>query len=330
VVKRTQLIFFVTSKLAIEATVRKRAQVISTAVLFLLLGTTALAHAQQEQQGDKQAKPEKQAQAEKQQRAEQQQQQNQNKQQQERAQQQQNRNNQQQQVGRQQQQQQDLNRQRQQQDIQAQQQQGRLSQQRQQQLIEQQQQRIAQYRQHLDQQQQQQQRQAVQQQTAMLREQNRASQYRFQEEYLERMRQQQVRLDNDHDHDYNRDPYFYTAPTYRYNRVGSYYETNQYGADLLRRSVNYGYEEGFRTGEADRQDRWRSGYRDSYAYQDANYGYTGYYVDQDEYNYYFRQGFSRGYDDGFSSRNQYGSYSNGSYSVLGAILGQILDFQSLR
>ena len=70
--------------------------------------------------------------------------------------------------------------------------------------------------------------------------------------------------------------------------------------------MNYGYEQGFRAGEADRQDRWRSDYRDSYAYQDANYGYTGYYVDQDEYNYYFRQGFSRGYEDGFNSRYQYG------------------------
>jgi hypothetical protein len=43
----------------------KRAQVISTAVLFLLLGTTALAYAQQEQQGEKQGKPEKQVQPEK-------------------------------------------------------------------------------------------------------------------------------------------------------------------------------------------------------------------------------------------------------------------------
>ena len=292
----------------------KRFGVVSTVVLFCLVGPIALAYAQQDQQEEKQTKHEEQAKPEKQKNGQQQQDQN----------------RQQQQVGRQQQEQQDLNRQRQQQGVQAQQQQERLSQQRQQQLIEQQQQRIAQYRQHLDQQQQQQQRQAVQQQTAMLREQNRASQYRFQEEYLERMRQQQVRLDNDRDHDYNRDPYFYTAPTYRYNRSGSYYETNQYGADLLRRSVNYGYEEGFHTGEADRQDRWRSDYRDSYAYQDANYGYTGYYVDQDEYNYYFRQGFSRGYEDGFSSRSQYGSYSNGSYSVLGAILGQILNFQSLR
>ena len=28
-------------------------------------------------------------------------------------------------------------------------------------------------------------------------------------------------------HDYNNDPYFYTAPNYRYNRGGRYYETNR-------------------------------------------------------------------------------------------------------
>ena len=54
-----------------------------------------------------------------------------------------------------------------------------------------------------------------------------------------------------------------------------------------------------------------------YAYQDANYGYNGYYVDQDDYNYYFREGFRRGYEDGYYSRYQYGSYSNGNYSMLG-------------
>jgi hypothetical protein len=144
------------------------------------------------------------------------------------------------------------------------------------------------------------------------------------------MRQQQVRIDNDRNHDYDRDPYFYTAPSYRYHRGGRYYETNQYGADLLRQAVNYGYAEGFQAGRADRQDRWRSNYRDSYAYQDANYGYTGYYVDQDEYNYYFREGFRRGYQDGFSSHYRYGRYSNGSYSVQVSILGQILGFQSIR
>ena len=94
--------------------------------------------------------------------------------------------------------------------------------------------------------------------------------------------------------------------------------------------MTYGYEEGFRAGQADREDGWRSGgYRDSYAYQDANFGYTGYYVDQGEYNYYFREGFRRGYEDGFNSRNQYGSYSNGKYEILGAILSQVLNLQSL-
>ena len=134
----------------------------------------------------------------------------------------------------------------------------------------------------------------------------------------------------DRDHDYDRDPYFYSAPIYRYHRGDRYYETNQYGADLLRQAVNYGYEQGFRAGEADRQDRWHSNYQGSFAYQDANYGYTGYYVDQDEYNYYFRQGFRHGYEDGFNSRYQYGQYSNGSYIVLEVTLGQILGFQLLR
>ena len=69
---------------------------------------------------------------------------------------------------------------------------------------------------------------------------------------------------------YNNDPYFYTAPIYRYRRGGTYYETNQYGADLLRQAVNNGYQEGFRAGVADREDRWRSDYQNSYAYEDAD------------------------------------------------------------
>jgi flagellar biosynthesis/type III secretory pathway protein FliH len=144
------------------------------------------------------------------------------------------------------------------------------------------------------------------------------------------MRQQQINLDNDRNHDYNRDPYFYTASSYRYSRGGTYYETNQYGANSLRQALNYGYGEGFRAGQADRQDRWGSNYQDSYAYQDANYGYNGYYVDQDNYNYYFRQGFQRGYEDGYNSRYQYGRYSNGSYTMLAQLLSQILDLQQLR
>src|SRR4029077_4468115 len=178
-------------------------------------------------------------------------------------------------------------------------------------------------RQQLDQQQ-----RVLQQQSVQLEQQKRMAQYRFQQDYLERVRQQQVFLQNDRHPDYARDPYFYTAPIYRYNRGGRYYETNQYGADFLRQAVNYGYQEGFRAGEADRQDRWRSNYSASYAYRDANYGYNGYYVNRADYNYYFRQGFRRGYKDGYSSRYQYGRYSNGCYSMLDAILSQVLGFQS--
>ena len=140
------------------------------------------------------------------------------------------------------------------------------------------------------------------------------AQYRFQEEYVERLREQERRLREER-HDYNNDPYFYTAPIYRYNRGGAYYETNQYGADLLRQAVNNGYQEGFRAGVADREDGWRPDYQQSYAYQDATYGYNGYYVDPEDYRYYFREGFSRGYQDGYNDRYEYGYNSNGSFGV---------------
>jgi hypothetical protein len=96
---------------------------------------------------------------------------------------------------------------------------------------------------------------------------------------------------------------------------------------MLREAVNYGYQQGFLAGQADRQDRWRSNYRGSYAYQDANYGYGGYYVARADYNYYFRQGFQRGYEDGYHSRYQYGRQSAGTFTILGAVLGSILDME---
>jgi hypothetical protein len=200
----------------------------------------------------------------------------------------------------------------------------RLSEQRQQQLVVQQQQRLTQYREHLDRQQ-----RVLQQQTVQLQQQHRSAQYRFHEDYLGRLHEQQVYL-NDHHPDYDHDPFFFTASTYRYHRGGRYYETNQYGADLLRQAVNYGYGEGFRAGQADREDHWRFSYRDCYAYQDANFGYNGYYVDRADYNYYFREGFRRGYEDGFYSRYRYGRYVNGSYSMLDGTLNIVLGFQAIR
>ena len=47
------------------------------------------------------------------------------------------------------------------------------------------------------------------------------------------MRQQPICLQNVRNNDYYGDPYFYTASNYRYNGGGVYYETNQYGANLL-------------------------------------------------------------------------------------------------
>ena len=143
------------------------------------------------------------------------------------------------------------------------------------------------------------------------------------------MRLQQLSYQNNR-YDYNNDPYFYTASSYRYNRGGRYYETNQYGADILRQALNYGYQEGMRAGRADQQDNWRYSYRDSYVYQDGNYGYNGYYVQQDDYNYYFRQGFQRGYEDGYYGRRRYGHNSNGSDSLLSAVLITVLALQSIR
>jgi hypothetical protein len=203
--------------------------------------------------------------------------------------------------------------------------QARLSAERQQQLIQMQQARTQAYSARLEQQQ-----RLADQRAAALQQQNRMAQYRFQQQYAARLRQQQSSLPNWRSYDYNNDPYFYTAPSYRYSRGGRAYQTNRYGADLLRQAVNYGYEEGFRAGEADRQDGYRPDYRSSYAYEDANYGYNGMYVDQGDYNYYFRQGFQRGYQDGYNARFQYGRNTNGTLGILGNVLSAILNLQALR
>jgi hypothetical protein len=191
--------------------------------------------------------------------------------------------------------------------------------------IWQQQQQLVQYREHLDQQQ-----RLAQPQAAQLRQQRRTALAGVQQQYVARLRQQQTRVQNSDRYNFGRDPFFWTPPTVRYSRGGAYYETNQYGVNLLRQAVNYGYEEGIRVGMADRQDRWASNYEGSWAYQDANYGYSGFYVGRNDYNTYFREGFRRGYEDGYHSRHQFGTYTRGRGTVLGAVLATILNFQAIR
>jgi TolA-binding protein len=193
-------------------------------------------------------------------------------------------------------------------------QQWRQEQERQQQRI--QQQRLNQYSQ-----QRRQHDRLAQQRGRLLQQQRRQAHLRFQQQYLERLRQDQINLQNARSHEYS-------APSYRYSRGGRYYQTNQYGVDMLRQGVNHGYERGVRAGQADREDRARFSYKDSYAYQDASYGYNGYHVDLNEYRHYFREGFNRGYQDGYYDRSQYGRNSNGSFSLLGNILQQVFNVQS--
>ncbi len=168
----------------------------------------------------------------------------------------------------------------------------------------------------------------VQQQAAQLQQQKRTAQARVQQQYAAQLQQQQQRLQAPRN--YSNDPYITTPHTYSYRVSGVPRQTNQYGADVLRQAVNYGYQQGYQSGQADRVDHWASNYQKSAAYQDANYGYSGNYVDQSDYNYYFRQGFQRGYTDGYNSRLQYGSSSNGSYSILANVLTSILGLQSIQ
>jgi hypothetical protein len=151
-----------------------------------------------------------------------------------------------------------------------------------------------------------------------LQQQRRMNQWRIQQRYWERLRQDQVRLQSFVYTDYG-------VPNYRYSRNGSSYDVNQNGADLLRRAVDAGYEEGFRAGQADRQDGWQFDPENCDAFVDASYGYDGYYVDVAEYQHYFREGFLRGYEDGYHGRSQYGTNSNGKLAILGEILNVILN-----
>jgi hypothetical protein len=200
---------------------------------------------------------------------------------------------------------------------------GRVSAQEQQQRIAEQQRRSEEYRTRLDVQ-----TRMAQQENAQLQQARRLEQYRVQQQYLNNLQQQQAYLRSQRD--YRNDPYFNTAPTYRY-RLGTLQgQTNQYGVNMLRQAVNYGYQQGFNAGRADRMDRARPNPRAAYAYRDANYGYNGNYVAQRDYNAYFREGFQRGYSDGYNNQSQYGSFNNGTGSILGNVLNGILGLARLQ
>lgn len=122
--------------------------------------------------------------------------------------------------------------------------------------------------------------------------------------------------------------------TYRVVRNGSYYNTNQQGADLLRQAVNQGYQQGFQAGRNDRNGNRNISWTNSRVYQTGTYGYQSH-VNQSQYRYYFQQGFQRGYQDGsnhqyandYNGNYQYGYYDQGRPNILETILNQVLRIQ---
>ena len=189
--------------------------------------------------------------------------------------------------------------------------------------IRQQQQSVVHYRQRLNDQQ-----RVAQLYNAQLQQQNRMAEYRYQQQYVAHMQQQQIALSG---HGTITTILITTQlPSIATIAVAATTRPTNTARTRFGRQCNYGYSQGYQSGQAAREDRYSSGYQNSYAYQDANYGYDGYYVGQTDYNYYFRQGFSRSYEDGYNTRYQYGQYSGGSYSILSGILSQILNLQSLR
>jgi hypothetical protein len=121
------------------------------------------------------------------------------------------------------------------------------------------------------------------------------------------------------------------VPAYRYNYGGQWYSTSRYGADMLREAVRRGYQEGLRAGRADIRRRWDRGYRDSRMWIDASYGYGNNYVRRADYQHYFRQGFDRGYQDGYYGRQRYGRYDDRSDTaiIFTAVLAAILGLQAI-
>ena len=148
--------------------------------------------------------------------------------------------------------------------------------------------------------------------------QDRRAEQRYRADYNRRLRAMQAR---------HYSPHYYRSGNYRYNRGGHWYRVNYYGADLLRQAIDQGYREGLRAGTADRYDGWRGDYRSSFAWIDASFGFRGNYISRSEYNYYFRQGFQRGYEDGLYGRSRYGRYVNGEAIIIEAVLSTILNLQ---
>jgi hypothetical protein len=166
--------------------------------------------------------------------------------------------------------------------------------------------------------------------SAGLQLEQRYAQDRYRQDYRNRLRKERRETDDWQPYDHARDAYFDAPASVRYAYDGRWYDTNAYGADVLRDAANNGYEEGFRSGEADREDGWNRGdYRDSFAYQDADQDDEGRNFAPAQRTYFYREGVQRGYEDGRNDRRRYGRTDEGHYLLLSTVLAGILTFETL-
>lgn len=110
---------------------------------------------------------------------------------------------------------------------------------------------------------------------------------------------------------------------FRVYRGDRYYETNGWGAETLRMAITEGYRQGSAQGRSDSEDQKRSNWAASDIYKRAEYGYQQG-VDRGEYKYYFRQGFQRGYLDGYSGRCDYGYAVGGKLQVMVSVVNKLM------
>ena len=138
--------------------------------------------------------------------------------------------------------------------------------------------------------------------------------------------QRRAEIDRAHIHDRDYRPVF----EYRY-RIGRVYrETNDFGANILRQAVSLGYQRGYEAGLQDVRAGVSPNYQLAFDYQNGNYGFTPDYIPESDYSFYFRQGFQRGYDDAYWNRARYGTFYDGTPSILGDVMAGILGLTTIQ
>lgn len=116
---------------------------------------------------------------------------------------------------------------------------------------------------------------------------------------------------------------FDRSDRFRVYRGDRYYETDGQGADLLRQAISEGYRRGYAEGGLDRESSKKNGWEGSSVYKSGSSGYQTH-VDRGEYRYYFRQGFLRGYQDGYANRSDYGYQTDGKLEVMVSVVNKLL------